>query len=117
MIYLIILLSIIIVFLTTTIAVDIKKIEENLTRSFDANSMFDSSNIGNDNTVEDKIVLFAMKLSELVDEFDLSNFYKKLETLQLQPLSKYSNKGFVEYDAMLVIVDIRRVLKKVFFAV
>lgn len=81
-------------------SVDIKKIEENLTRSFDANSMFDSSNIGNDNTVEDKIVLFAMKLSELVDEFDLSNFYKKLETLQLQPLSKYSNKGFVEYDAI-----------------
>ena len=81
-------------------SVDIKRIEEELTRSFNANKMFDSSNIGKDNTVEDKIVSFSMRLSELIEGVDLSNFYKKLETLKLEPLSKYSDKGFVDYDAI-----------------
>ena len=81
-------------------SVDIKRIEEDLTRSFNVNEMFDSSNIGKDNTVEDKIVSFSMKLSELIKGVDLSNFYKKLETLRLEPLSRYSDKGFVDYDAI-----------------
>ena len=81
-------------------SVDIRKIEDNLASSFDVNDIFDANNIGKDNTVEDKIVNFSMKLSSLIDGIDLNNFYEKIKTLKLEPLSKYSNKGFVDYDPL-----------------
>ena len=78
--------------------VDIKDVEQRLAACFKTNPMFSENNIGKDNTVEDKIVNFVLKLEEVFD-FNLDNFYTKLETLKLEPLSIYSNNGVVSYDA------------------
>lgn len=79
--------------------VDIKDVEQRLSESFRVNPLFNENNIGKDNTVEDKIVSFVLKLEEVIN-FNLDNFYRKLETLKLEPLSIYSNSGVVSYDAI-----------------
>ena len=53
--------------------------EQNAAKNNTDVDIFGEMDYVNDNTVEDKIVLFAMKLSELVDEFDLSKLrYHKI---------------------------------------
>ena len=78
--------------------VDIKKIEERLKDSFGANPIFDPNNVGKDNSVEDKIVSYVMKLSETVN-INMDGFYERMKSLKLEPLSIYSNNGLVSYDS------------------
>lgn len=78
--------------------VDIKKIEDRLKDSFNANPIFNPDNIGKDNSVEDKIVSYVMKLNEVVN-FNMDNFYERMKTLKLEPLSIYANNGLVSYDS------------------
>ena len=70
--------------------VDIKKIEERLKESFSANPIFDPNNVGKDNSVEDKIVSYVMKLSETVN-INMDSFYERMKSLKLEPLSIYAN--------------------------
>ena len=78
--------------------VDFNDVKQRLAESFRVNPSFNENNIGKDNTVEDKIVSYVLKLQEVFN-FSLDNFYEKLKTLKLEPLSIYSNNGFVSYDA------------------
>ena len=78
--------------------VDIKDVEQRLKESFRVNPAFNDNNIRIDNTVEDKIFSFVLKLEEYFN-FNLDSFYEKLKTLKLEPLSIYSNSGVVSYDA------------------
>lgn len=77
--------------------VDINDVKQRLIESFKANPIFNENNIGRDNTVEDKVFAFILKFQEIFN-FNLDNFYEKLKTLKLEPLSVYSNNGFVSYD-------------------
>lgn len=77
--------------------VDINDVKQRLIESFKANPIFNENNIGRDNTVEDKVFAFILKFQEIFN-FNLDNLYEKLKTLKLEPLSVYSNNGFVSYD-------------------
>lgn len=76
----------------------VKEIKSNLVASFNSNSNFDANNIGKDNTVEDKIYGYLLKISKYFN-LDFSNFYERLKTFQIKPLSVLVNKGFDDYDA------------------
>lgn len=76
----------------------VKEIKSNLVASFNSNSNFDANNIGKDNTVEDKIYGYLLKISKYFN-LDFSNFYERLKTFQIKPLSVLVNKGFDAYDA------------------
>lgn len=78
--------------------VDIKKIEERLKESFSVNPIFDPNNVGKDNSVEDKIVSYVMKLSETVN-INIDGFYERMKSLKMEPLSMYANNGLVSYDS------------------
>ncbi len=75
----------------------VEDIKKNLLESFDINPNFDSKNIGRDNSVEDKIFSYAIKMTSQF-KVDLKNFYERMKTFKLKPLSVYANKGFVSYD-------------------
>lgn len=72
-------------------------IKRNLEVSFNQNPNFKAENLGRDNTVEDKIFSYAIKITSQFT-IDLNNFYEKMKTFELRPLSIYANKGFVSYD-------------------
>ena len=76
----------------------LEEIKGNIQRSLDVNPNFDASNIGKDNTIEDKIFGYALKLQQHF-KIDLSNLYDKLKTFNIEYLSKYDNDGLVSYDA------------------
>ena len=78
--------------------VDINDVKQKLIESFKANPIFNENNIGIDNTPEDKVFGFIIKFQEIFN-FNLNNFYDKLKTLKIEPLSVYSNNGLVFYDA------------------
>lgn len=75
----------------------INEIKSNLVASFNSNSDFDANNIGKDNTVEDKIFGYLIKMSSIF-KIDFSNFYNQMKTFKLKPLSVFENKGFDDYD-------------------
>lgn len=72
-------------------------IKRNLAVSFNQNPNFEAENLGRDNSVEDKIFSYAIKMTSQFT-IDLNNFYEKMKTFQLKPLSKYANKGEISYD-------------------
>lgn len=82
-----------------TSRVNVNDVEQRLIECFQVNPIFDYNNIGKDNTPEDKIVSFVIKFRDIFN-FNLDNFYNKLRTLKLEPLSVYSNSGVVAYDAV-----------------
>lgn len=73
-------------------------IKRNLEVSFNQNPNFKAENLGRDNTVEDKIFSYAIKITSQFT-IDLNNFYEKMKTFELKPLSIYANKGVISYDA------------------
>ena len=72
-------------------------IKRNLEVSFNQNPSFKAENLSRDNTVEDKIFSYAIKMTSQFT-LDLNNFYEKMKTFELRPLSIYANKGLVSYD-------------------
>ena len=80
-------------------SVDIKDVESKLINSFRDNLIFNENNINKEGTVEYKFLSYVLKLQKYLN-VDLSNFYEKLKTLKLEPLSVYSNDGLVSYDAL-----------------
>lgn len=80
-------------------SVDIKDVESKLINSFRDNLIFNENNINKEGTVEYKFLSYVLKLQKYL-KVDLSNFYEKLKTLKLEPLSVYSNDGLVSYDAL-----------------
>ena len=71
-------------------------IKRNLEVSFNQNPSFKAENLSRDNTVEDKIFSYAIKMTSQFT-LDLNNFYEKMKTFELRPLSIYANKGLVSY--------------------
>ena len=82
-----------------TSRVNVNDVEQRLIECFQVNPIFDYNNIGKDNTPEDKIVSFVIKFRDIFN-FNLDNFYNKLKTANIKPLSKYANSGNVTFDSI-----------------
>ena len=78
--------------------VDFNDVKQKLIEIYRKNPIFNENNIDKEGTVEYKIFNFVLKLQKFFN-FNMDNFYQRLETIKLEPLSIYSNSGFVSYDA------------------
>ena len=89
--------------------IKVNDIRKNLEVSFSSNPEFNAVNIGKDNTVEDKIFAYLIKISTAF-KVNLDNFYERMKTFSLKPLSVYANDGFISYDPVSNIGSINPVV-------